>query len=376
MASVEDFMKGLKKMKGAMLERFDPYQQSNLIKIKSPSWNWMFGHGHGLPYGQSIMLWAEAKSGKSLMSYAMIGACHQDDPEYIVIKFDTEFRDDAQLTEESAALWGIDLKRLLVIQTNHPTEIFDQIQNDVLAMVQKGAKIKLVIIDSINGIQGLQDANAESVGDNQMADHARTTKKGLKRILSVWKRNRIALVVCTHATAEMDPWEQKRNGKSKASANYGVRHTCEYFVNLERVLSADGKTDELGNAFIDESRKGMDDKGEKTGHKIRFWMQDSTVGVQDRVGELTFDYRRGIINQHEECFTLGINWGIIKRPNNRTYEFEGQTYNGKPAMLTALMNSAEMQQRICDLLLEEEKTYIPNYAQTGKKDEAAEAFDE
>lgn len=126
-SNVSKWMKELRKLDGAVQERVNPYRQDNLIKSSSPSLNWMFGHGHGLPFGQGIMLWGEPKSGKSLVTYDLIAALHRDYPDAIAVKFDTEFRDDAQLTDEEAELWGIDLDRYQPIQTNRASEVFDQI---------------------------------------------------------------------------------------------------------------------------------------------------------------------------------------------------------------------------------------------------------
>lgn len=349
-------MKELRSLDGVLTQRVNPYRQENLIKTSSPSMNWIFGHGHGLPFGHGVMLWGEPKSGKSLLTYDLIASLHRDYPDAIAVKFDTEYRDDSQLTEEEASLWGIDLERLVVIQKNKAAAVFDQIEQKIGALCQEGLPVRLIAIDSISGIQGRRDANADSVEQAQIGDHAQTIKVGLKRILPVQKENHIALVCSTHAAVEMDMWEQKRGNKTKAAAGYGVRHHCEYFVNVEKVLNADGKQDLQGRKLIDDSRKGMDDKGEKLGHKIKVWMQDSTVGPQDRVAQFTFDYRRGIVNQHEECFLLGSRWGVIKRPNNATYEFDGKTYRGKDALIDALAGSKELQGKVATGLLEAERT--------------------
>jgi hypothetical protein len=371
MSNTLKFVKELRKLKGAMTERVNPYRQENLIKSSSPSLNWIFGHGHGLPFGHGVMLWGEPKCGKSLVTYDLIASMHQQYPDAIAIKFDTEFRDESQLTDAEAATWGVDLDRLVVIQTNKSGEIFDQIEQDINGLIQDGAKVKLIAIDSISGIQGNRDANAASVEDNQMGDHAQTVKKGLKRILPIQKRNNVALICSTHATAEMDQWEVKRNGKSKAAASYGIRHHCEYFVNVSKVVNATGKTDLQGNELIDKNRRGMDDKGEKTGHKITVWMQESTVGCQDRVGQFTFDYKRGIINQHEELFLLGKRWNVVKKPSSVMYSVADKQFRGEPATIAGIAASPELQKFIADGLLAAETAEVAApVAQTPEEAEA------
>ena len=65
-------------------------------------------------------------------------------------------------------------------------------------------------------------------------------------------------------------------------------------------------------------------------------------GVKGRCGEFTFDYKRGIINQHEEVFILGRNRNIIQRPNNTTYAFGDRKWVGAPAMIAALKDDTEL----------------------------------
>lgn len=352
--NVKEYRKQLLKLDGAIRVRVNPYRQENIAKFRSPSMNWLFGNGHGPPLGHGVMFWGEPKCGKSLLTYDLIRAVQAMDPEYMVVKFDTEYRDDSQMTDESAAMWGVDLERLITVQKNTAKGVFDQIQVDIAGYCQAGIPVKMIAIDSISGIQGLQEESTESIEKQNMGDHAKTTKRGLKRILPVQKENKILLACSTHATAEMDQWEQKRNGPSKAAASYGIRHHCEYFVNVERVKNADGKKDLLENELLDNSRKGMDDKGEKTGHKIKVWMQDSTVGPQDRVAQFTFDYKRGIINTNEEYYLLGKRWGIITRAGNQ-YHFNGQSWRSEALTLEALRDSKELQDKIAAALLAKEK---------------------
>jgi hypothetical protein len=75
-------------------------------------------------------------------------------------------------------------------------------------------------------------------------------------------------------------------------------------------------------------------------------MVDSSFGPKGRVAEFSFDYHKGIINQHEEVFLLGVNRGIIHKPNNLTYSFGGKDYRGKPATLEALKNDQKMREDI------------------------------
>jgi recA bacterial DNA recombination protein len=346
----------LRKLEGAITERFDPFEPSNLIRFSSPGVNWLFGKTHGMPRGFSALLWGEKKSGKSVLLYDAIGTLHRSNPNAIAIKFDTEFRDLGQLDQGMADSYGIDLDRLVVYQVNRPEHIFDRMKNEVRALIDDGAEIPLIGIDSISDILGRREAEQDSVTQHQIGDHAVTLQVGLKSIIETQRTKKIALIMIAHARDEMDPWEIKRGNKKKPAAANAVQHHCEYFINVEKNKTASGKSDILERKFIDESRKDMRDTGQQTAHKTYVFMGDSSMGPKGREVEFTFADGRGIINQHEEVFKLGLNWKVIQRPVPKKYIVAGQEFIGKPACLKALEESVELQQKVISQLIEMEKT--------------------
>jgi len=115
---------------------------------------------------------------------------------------------------------------------------------------------------------------------------------------------------------------------------------------VEKDRTKEGRTDLLGNEFVDPDKKDLQDKFEKTGFKIRFKMEKSSLGVDGRSGELTYDFHKGIVNTHEEVYQLGVNLGIIQKPNNVTHSFKGQDFRGKEAMLIAIRDTPELYKAI------------------------------
>ena len=85
-------------------------------------------------------------------------------------------------------------------------------------------------------------------------------------------------------------------------------------------------------------------------------MGGNTLGPANRQAEATFDYVKGFINQHEEVFKLGKNWGIIERPNKLTYKIGSEEFTGKPATLNALATRPDLQKIVLAGLIEREKT--------------------
>lgn len=342
-----NWKKKLEGFEGAVTEKQSIW--STVIQTASPSFNFIFGRGHGLPLPFTLLLAGQPKAGKTVVSNMLIAGVHHDYPEGFAMKFDTEYRERGQLDEKGAKLFGIDISRYQAISANSPDLVFDQIEGKVGSMCADGFPLKLIIIDSLNGIQGRRDLGADSVMQQQIGDRAATLKAGLLRILPVQRKYGFAVVLTTHVTPEMDPLEAKRNGKWKMGASVGVQHAAEFFCFLESSQNKADKADLLGKEFVDETQKdlfGMDGKGEQTGMKIKATMKGNSFGIMGRTGMFTFDYAKGVINQHEEVFLLATRRGIISRPNNTSYIFKDQKWVGKEAAILALKGSTELQAEV------------------------------
>lgn len=334
------WLKKLQNLEGALVDQVNPF--SDVIGLPSPSVGFTFGNTWGLPRGFTVCVYGPPKGGKTVFTKMMIGQLHQDDPEAIAVVFDTEFRTAGQLTAEHAKMYGIDTDRLITYQVNAPSMIFDRIEKEIAAMCQEGAPIKLIVIDSLTGVQGRREMNSDSIDNQQIGDHALTIQTGLKRILATQRRYGIALALTCHVRAEMDMLEQKRGNKVKMAASWGVQHHAEYFLFVEPNRNKEGRTDMSGKEMVDEELTDLMGKSERTGHKIRVCMKDSSLGPKGRTGEFTFDYHRGLVNVHEEVFRLGVGRGVIEHPNNLTYSFGDKSWKGVASMLQALAESSDL----------------------------------
>lgn len=335
--------KQLKSYDDAVKYDYDSFAPENCLYTPSPYFNWIFANkSNGIPTHSSVLLYSEPKAGKSLSIYAMVAEMHKRDPEGIAIYFNTEMRGQLQF----GAMPGIDLDRCIIYDTNQPSEIFDRINKDIRALVEDGMPLRIIAIDSLNGIEGIKRSNADSVTSHLMGDHALTIKTGLGMIIPFCKRNGILLIGTAQMTANLDAGSY--GPKEKISASWFTRHAFEYYVSLKRAGAADDKIDIEGKTFEDEDIK--DARGNKllNGHKIYAKMEQNSIGQAGRSGVFTIDYNEGIINKHEEIFWLGKNTGIITTPNNRTYEFGGQKWNGKKECAFAIRDNPELANAILE----------------------------
>ncbi len=339
-----DFKAKLLKLDGAVKPEDKRDIHANVLESSSPSLNFCFGKGWGLPRGYSLMLYGPPRGGKSIIANDIIGRLHANDPTAFAIKFNTEFREEGQADDTALKMFGIDESRYIPYQVNQPDQIYDRIARDFQAMVQDGMNLGLVIIDSLTGVVGRRAMNADTIMTQQMGDNALTNQEGLKYILQAQRKCNFGLIVTTHVRAEMDQWAAKRAGRNvKAAASYGVLHHCEYYMFVEENKTADARVDAEGNEFRNKELTDFAGKAEKTGHKIRVHMTDSSLGPKDRHGEFTFDYARGVVNQHEEVLQLAIDRGIITRPNNTMYEYGGLSWRGFDAVLQVVKGDPALQ---------------------------------
>lgn len=345
--STANYMAKLKKLEGAVVGDYDP--RKFCLRSQMPSVNWTYNcEGGGIPFGFSTILYGPPKGGKTLIANTMIGWLHQAFPESIAVVYNTELRSRLQNNEASLKIWGIDPERYMSFDVNSPALIFDKIEQDIAALCEEGAQIKVVVIDSITQIMGRRTENATSVNQQQIGDHAKTVLDGLRRILPVIRKFGIALILTDHVRAELDQHELMRGNTVKMASAWGTKHIVEFFGLVEPNKAKSGRCDLTGIEFVDVETKDFMDKSQKTGHKIRFTMKDTSIGKPGRTAEFTLDYDRGVINTHEEVFTLAVNGKIIERPNNTTYVYKDMKWRGLPAILTAMKDSPELTAQILD----------------------------
>jgi hypothetical protein len=350
-----NYLEKLQALDGALVERRNIH--ATVLQTCSPSLNFIFGKGWGLPRGHSIIYYGPPKGGKTLIKYMHIAQMHRDYPEAFAINIDTEFRDEGQLDAQTAAVFGIDMTRYICLQVNHPAKIYDQLCGKVKALVDDGMDLGLVAIDSMSGVEGRRAAmggkdktedgednksGKSSVMTQQIGDVAQTNKEGLKHIIEFQRSARFGLVMTAHVAVEMDMIEQKRGNKFRMGASVGVQHHAEYFAFVEMDRRKAAKQDLLGQDFA-APLLDMNKRSEQTGHKIAVTMKDSTFGPKGRSAEFTLDYRRGVINQWEELYVLARRRGIVAKPNQQTYEISGfPVVKGEENFIQAFRDNADM----------------------------------
>lgn len=331
------WLKQLRAYDDAVVPDYDSYAEENCLYTPSPYFNWIFANkSHGVPKNSSILFFSEQKAGKSLSIYAMVLEMQRRDPEGIAIIFNTELRGQLQ----GGVFPEIDQTRMIIYDTNLPSEIFDRVENDIKAMVQDGMPLRILAIDSLTNIIGVKRQNAESATDHLVGDHALTVQIGLSKLVPFCKRNKILLIATSQMRGNLDAG--KYGPKEKMAESWATKHAFEYFISLKRAGDAEDKMDIEGKTFTEDIKDARDNPL-LTGHKIYVKMEASSLGPQGRAGVFTMDYEKGIINQHEEIFWLGKDTGVIKtESNNRVFVYGDQKWVGKKEMAFAIRDDKKL----------------------------------
>ena len=332
------WVKQLRSYEDLVKTDYDAFAPENCIYTPSPYVNWIFANkSHGLPKGCGLLLYSEPKAGKSLMIQAAIQELHTRDPEAIAIVFNTEMRGFVQ----SGLFRGIDKDRLIMYDTNRPEAIFDRLEQDIEPMIQEGMPLGLVAIDSLTMIGGTKSlTGGRSVNDHLIGDKALTVTKGLEKIIPIFKKHKIPYIATDQLRSNVDA-SNPRAPKEKAASIWMTKHTFEYFVTIKKANAAADREGIDGEAFVNADVKDARGNKDITGHKIYFKMDASSIGTPGRSGVLTVDYKRGIINQHEEIFNLGYNTGVIQREGVSKY-----VYGADPETKVSIVGKANFAKKI------------------------------
>ena len=332
-----------KEMDGAVQERGNPFDM--VVRTSSPSFNRAFGKTHGLPRGYTAIFWGPWKGGKSLITKSLIAdALNQDKTgESIALLFDTEYRAEAQLpTDADYAKFGIDPDRLVIVQTNSPEGVFNQMCSKVKALMQEGMPLVLVVLDSASSMLGRRTEKNYDINKQTIGDLAATLGDGMKMLLPIIRDNKIALAIITQARDEFDQWVQRRNGhKFRMQAAAGLKHLVEYFFFMEEDETSKGNTD----VFKQDIRGASKKAGEKQKWRVRGKLERSSMGPSGRTFSFTFDRSLGFVDQWEEIAKMGLKSRVVEVVGN-THTFGPNSWSNGKSYYTAVRDDMELQRAI------------------------------
>ena len=277
--------------------------EGQIISMPSPSLNWAVGNG-GIIEGKALCLYGPESGGKSLLMQLMIKEIQRRDPEAIAVLFDAEYSFNKEWFEKL----GGDPNRLVVRQTNDPLKIFDWIEKDLLQMLQDGAPVKAIAIDSIKAIRYPKDHKKQSTDLTMGGGGASYLGPALKAVLPVIRDHDLTTLMVQQVYEELDPMKALAN-PYKIPDGRALKHFCDYMLEVTRIDAKRGKI-------------FADDKGEfgsatnklQVGHQVKVKVKKNRCGAPYRTAQFKLSYDEGIIDTSNELVDLAVSLGVVFHP--------------------------------------------------------------
>lgn len=291
----------------------------------------------GIPRGRFIQFAGAESSGKTLLSLSTMAQWQKQDPKNWGIFIDAEYTFDRDWAEGL----GVDLDRLYVLKENSGVKIFEflvgkphkelgkpKVKPGVLdqAIASPGNGLGLIILDSIAAMIPPIEAIAD-VGKQNMAVMGRFLPAELRKLTPLLADANVAMIGINQV--RINPGQMYGNPE-QSSGGSALKHACSQMVHLGK---RSGK-----ESWI---MSGETEIGCTVGVKI----DKNKVAPPHKKAEFQIEYLIGVTNKHLEILQLGVKYGVITRPNNRTYEYEGQKYTSKENVESWLMDE-EVQEKV------------------------------
>jgi recombination protein RecA len=279
----------------------------------------------GIPRGRIIQYAGKESSGKTFMSLMAIKNWQQQAPHNWAYFIDAECGFDPTW----AKTLGVDLKRLKILRSNNGAEIFEKLcgvphkepgkpksKLGLLDLVKENggsdkSGLGLIVLDSVAAISPPLEMASHS-GKSNMALLARFLPPELRKIVTLLSETGVSLIAINQVRT--DPGKMYGDPTS-TPGGAAWKHYCSVMVHFLMSESKDSKI--------------FNERGEQVGHMLRARIDKNRVGPPKRECQLAVKYVEGVGDKHVELATLATKYGVVKRPNNRTYIYNDINIVGK-----------------------------------------------
>lgn len=285
----------------------------------------------GIPQGHVVQYAGFESSGKTMLSLSTIAEWQKLDKRNWAYFVDAELAFSQSWAEDL----GVDLSRLVVLRENNAVKIFETLvgqpnkKDPTKPKVKKGildleienggSGLGLIVIDSI-AFMIPPGEDTSHVGKANMALMARFLPPELRRITPLLSKTGVSLICINQLRTQ--PGVMYGNPVHSPGGS-ALKFACAMMIHLAKINKKE--------SLILES-------GEQVGHHVRARIDKNKKAPPHRVAEFGIKYFSGVAEKNIELRELGVKYGIINKPNNVTYEFDGRKFKGKDAIDSHLLD--------------------------------------
>jgi recombination protein RecA len=309
----------------------------------SPSLNWATAKGGFIP-GKVNVLYGPESSGKSMLAMMAIIELQKSDKDAISIWFDAEY----SFNPDFFIKLGGDPERLVVRRSNDPLKIFDYIGGELLELLQEGAPVKAIIIDSIRSIRFPKDIKKQTTDMVMGGTGANYLPSAFKLILPVISEHKLLSFFIQQVSIQIDPMKALRNPYVLPDGQ-ALKHAGDLMLEIIKLDTKNG---------VIESGETITGGAQQIGHKVRIKVKKNRMGQPARVAQFTFSYEKGVIDTDTEIFELAKSLGIVYHPKNpetgkenpQMWQFSSyDPIRGEANMLAFVKSSKKIQDQIMEM---------------------------
>lgn len=285
----------------------------------------------GIPRGRITQFAGATTSGKTFMSLQCVKQWQHMGENNRAMWFDAEGSFEPSWAKEL----GIDMERLDLIRENDGAKIFNGLCGipnpktgkviggvlpELIELYGKESDYGLIVLDSIAGIVPPVEASYD-LGHQNMASLARFLPQALRRVIPLLEKSNIAMIFINQI--RVDPGVKYGNPETSPGGN-ALKHAEHVMINFNKSTAAEKRIENKN--------------GEPIGHTILTRIDKNRVGLPGRKVEIRIKYKEGVVDHNVELLTLGAGFGLIARPNNRTYIYKDHKWTSKEEVLEGLSN--------------------------------------
>ena len=284
----------------------------------------------GIPKGRIVQFAGKESSGKTLMSLIAIREWQKISPENWAVFIDAEDTFDSLWAETI----GIDLDRLFMIESNDGIEIWTQLCGvphkelgkpkttpGILDLEKENPSgLGIIVLDSIASVTTPIEMT-KKVGHTNIAPMGRFMPDALKRLTPLLSQTGVVFIAINQVRVDVGKmW----GDPTTTPGGKAWKHACSVMVHF--TMSDSKKT-----WFIDEI------SGKKVGHVAGARIDKNKIGFPMCFCNFEIlNFGTGTLNKNKEIGELAIKYGIVGRPNNRTYIFGKDKWTSRDSFFEAL----------------------------------------
>jgi recombination protein RecA len=275
--------------------------ESTPIPSWSPSLNWATAKRGFVP-GKVNIVYGPESCGKSMLAMMAIIELQRRDKDAIAVWFDAEF----SFNVDFFVKLGGDPTRLVVRQSNDPLKIFDYIGGELLEMLQDGAPVKSIVIDSVRSIRFPKDMKKQTTDMIMGGTGANYLPSAFKLILPVIAEYKLLTFFIQQVSIQIDPMKALRNPYVLPDGQ-ALKHAGDLMLEMVKLDTKNG---------VIEQGETITGAAQQVGHKVRIKVKKNRMGAPARQAQFTFSYDHGVIDTATEIYELAKSLGVVFHPKN------------------------------------------------------------